>query len=99
MVAHAGGVHGDDLGVAGQFGGEEDDGDEDEQAAEHVHVVGDEGEVVFENDLLQGDLVLKEIIHFLCEVKDHRNRKNEHNREKECAQKFLYYVPIKTLQL
>ena len=94
VIAHAGGMHGDELGVACHFAGEEDDGEEDEQGAEHVHVVRDEGEVVVGDDLPEGYLVLEEIIHLLGEVKDDGNGKNEHDREEERAQEFPYYVPV-----
>ena len=94
MVTDTCGVHGDDLRVAGQFGGKEDDRNEDEQRAEHVHVVRKEGQVVLEDDLLERNLVLKEIVHFLREVEDDRDRQNQHDREKERTQEFLYYVPI-----
>ena len=98
MVTDARGVHGDDLRVAGQFGGKEYSRDEDEQRAEHVHVVRQEGQVVLEDDLLERNLVLKEIVHFLREVEDDRNRQNQHDREKERTQEFLYYVPIESFQ-
>jgi len=91
-------LHGDDLGVAREFGSEEDDGYEDEQGTEHIHIIGDEGQVVLEDDLVQRNLVLEEIIHFLRQVKDDGDRKNEHDREKERAQEFLDDIPVYPLQ-
>ena len=87
-------MHRDELGVSRQFGREKYDGQEDEQRTEHIHVIGQEGDVVVVKDLFERDLELKEIVHLLREVKHDCNRKNEHDREKERAQEFSYYVPI-----
>ena len=87
-------MHRDELGVSRQFGREENDGQEDEQRTEHIHVVGQEGQVIIVDDLFERHLELKEIVHFLREVKDDRNRKNEHDREKERAQKLTNNIPV-----
>ena len=94
MVTHARGVHRDDLRVARHLGGEINDGNEDEQRAEHVHVIGDEGDVVIPDDLPEGYLGFEEIVHLLRQVKDDSDGQNQHDREKERAEKFLDYVPI-----
>ena len=44
--------HGNDLGIAGQLRGKEDDGDEDEQGREEVGEVGHEIGIVVEDDSL-----------------------------------------------
>ena len=87
-------MHRDELGVSRQFGREENDGQEDEQRTEHIHVIGQERQVIIVDNLFERHLELKEIVHFLRQVKHDRNRKNEHDREKERAQEFSYYVPI-----
>ena len=92
-------MHGDKLRVARQFTGEENDGNEDEQRTEHIHVERQEGQVIVVNDLVKRHLVLEEIVHFLRQVKHDRNRKNEHDREEERAQKLLNYVPIQTFHI
>ena len=92
-------MHRDDLRVTRQLRGEINDGNEDEQRAEHVHVVGDEGDVVVENDLPEGYLFLEEVIHLLRQVKDDSDGQNQHDREKERAEKFLDYVPIESFHI
>ena len=47
--------------------------DEDEQLAEHVKVVGDEVQVVVEDDFVHRHLVLVEVIEFLRKVKYNGN--------------------------
>lgn len=90
--------HGYYLGVACHLAGEEDYSDEDKQAGEHVHVVGNERQVVVENDTSEGSIVLEELIHFLGEVEYDGNRQDKHNREEECAKELAYYVPIDALE-
>ena len=89
VVTHSGGVHGDDLRVARQFAREKNDGDEDEQRTEHVHVIRNEGEVILLDDLHKRDLVLEEIVHLLRQVKDDSDRQNEHDAKEKRAQKLL----------
>ena len=86
------------LGVACHLAGEENHSDEDKQAGEHVHVVGNERQVVVENDTSEGSIVLEELIHFLGEVEYDGNRQDKHNREEECAKELAYYVPIDALE-
>ena len=97
MIADPCSVHGDDLRVARQLGCKENDRDEDEQAAEHIHVIRDEGEIVVQDDLAQRNLVLKEIIHLLRQVENDCNREDEHDGKKERAQKLLDNIEIETL--
>ena len=94
MVTYAGRLHRDNLRIARQFRGEENDGNEDEQRTEHIHVIRNEGQVIIEDDLFERYLALEEIVHLLRQVKDDGDRQNEHDREKERTQEFLYYVPI-----
>ena len=98
VITHAGSLHGDDLRVARQLARKENDGDEDEQRTEHIHIIGDEGQVIIEDDLRERDLVLEEIVHLLGQVKDDGDGQYQHNGEKECPQKLPNYIPIKLLQ-
>ena len=97
VVTHPRGMHRDDLRVARHLRGEINDGNEDEQRTEHVHVVGDEGDVVVEDDLPEWHLFLEEIVHLLRQVEDDGDGQDQHDREKERPEKFLNYVPIKSL--
>ena len=95
MVTHASCLHGDDFRVACQFAGEIDDGDEDEQRAEHIHVIRDQGQIVVEDDFLQRHLIFKEIVHLLREIEYDGYRQNEHDREEERAQEFFDNIVVK----
>ena len=99
MITHSRSLHRDDLRVARHLRGEINDGNEDEQRAEHIHVIGDEGDVVVENDLPEGHLSLEEIVHLLRQVKDDGDGQNQHDRKKERPEKFLNYVPIKAFHI
>ena len=39
--------------------------------------------------------MLEEIVHLLRQIEDDSDRKNEHDRKEERAQKFLNNIPIK----
>ena len=99
MVTDACRMYRDDLRVARQLAREKNDRDEDEQRAEHIHVIRDEWQVIIENNLVQRNLVLEEIVHLLRQVKDDRDRQNEHDGKEERAQKFLDNIPIESFQL
>ena len=92
-------MHRDELRVAGHFAGEEDNGNEDEQRTEHIHVIRDERQVIIKNDFAQRYLILKEIVHLLREVKYDGDRQNEHDGKEERAQKLANYVPVKTFHV
>ena len=99
MVTHSGGMHRDELGVSRQFGREEYDGQEDEQRTEHIHVIGQEGDVVVVKDLFERHLELKEIVHFLRQVKYDRNWKNEHDTKEKRAQKLPNNIPVEAFHV
>ena len=90
--------HSDNLRITRHLGCEIDDRDEDEQRAEHIHIIRNEGQVIIKDNLLERHLVLEEIVHLLREVKDHGNREDEHNREEEGAEELTDNIIIKTLQ-
>ena len=94
LEAHAGGEHGDDFGVLGQLGGEEDDGDEDEQRAEQVGEVGDEVEVVVEHDGLPGGIVLRKAVHLLVEVEHDGDGEDEGDGKDVGTKKLLDDVEV-----
>ena len=94
MITESRGLHSDDFRIAGEFGREIDDGDEDEQRTEHIHIIRDERQVIIEDDLAERYLMLEEIIHLLRQIKDDGNRQNEHDRKEERAQEFLDNIPI-----
>ena len=87
-------MHRDKLRITRHLTGKENDGNEDEQRAEHIHVIGNKRQVIIKDYFAQRNLVFKEIVHLLRQVKDDRDRQNEHDRKKERAQEFPYYIPI-----
>lgn len=93
-VTDSAGQDSDDLTIARHLTGEENDGDEDEQRTEHIHVVGHEVEIVVQYDLAKRHLRLKEVVHLLRQIEDDGDRENEHDREKECAQKLLDNIEV-----
>ena len=62
---HAGGLHRDDFRITRQFRGEENDGDEDKERTEQIGEVGDEVQVVVEDDLLRRHIALRKLVNLL----------------------------------
>ena len=52
-------------------------------------------DVIIHDNFFYGQLVLKEIIQFLRQVKYNGNTENQHDREKERAEKLLDNIPVK----
>ena len=99
LEAHARGEHGDDFGILRQLRGEEDDGNEDEQRAEQVGEVGDEVQVVVEDDGVPRGIVRHEAVLPLVEVEHHGDGDNQGNGKHVGAQEFLDDVPVQPLQV
>ena len=97
LVAHAGSQHGDDLAVVCQFGGEEDDGEEDEQTGEEIGVEGNEVQIVVEDDGLPGRMLLGKFGYVLVVVEDDGDADDEHDAEKVRAQKLFDDIEVKLL--
>lgn len=89
MITDSAGENGDNLAVACHLGSEENDGDEYEQRAEHIHKIGYKIDVIVKNDFFEWGLILKEVIHFFGEVEDNGNTHYQHNGEEKCAEKLL----------
>ena len=98
LEAHAGGEHGDDFRVLGQFGREEDDGDEYEQGAEEIGEVGDEVHVIVEDNGAPGSVVRHELVLLLVEVEHHGDGYDEHDGEYVRPQELRDDVHIQSLQ-
>ena len=94
VITHSRRLNSDDLRVTRHLAREIDHRDEDEQGTEHVHVIRNERQVIIQDDLLQRHLVLEEIVHLLRQVKHDGDRKNEHDRKEERAQKFLNNIVV-----
>ena len=86
------GEYGHDLRVRGHLRGEEDDRDEHEQRAEHVHEVWYEVDVVVEYDGLQRRFLADEVIDLLADVEYDDNADDQNQRHKEGAYEFPDYV-------
>ena len=96
--AHAAREHGDDLGLVGHLRGEEDHGDEGEQAAELVDEEGYEVEVVVEDDGLDRRLQLREVVDLLHIVEDHHHHDDHRDGEKVGFQEFSDDVSVQYLE-
>jgi len=88
LQAHATGEHGDDFGVLGQLGGEEDDGNEDKECTEEIGKVGDEVEVIVKHDGLHGGVVLHELVNLFVEVEHYGNAQYQGNGKEVGAQEL-----------
>lgn len=99
LEGDAGGQHGDDLRVAGQLGGEEDDGDEDEKRTEKIGVVGDEVGIVIEDDGSPRGMILRELGEILVEVEDYGNGDDQGNGEEIGADELLDDIPVQNLDI
>ena len=98
MDARARGEHGDDLGVVGQLGGEEDHRDEYEQRAEEVGEVGDEVEVVVKDDRLPRGIVGHELVDVLVVVEHHGDGDDQRYGKEIMAQELRDDVPVQTTE-
>ena len=82
-VADAGAQDGDNLGVAGHLGSEEEHGDEDEQRAVEVDEARDEVAVVVEDHLAEGGVVREELVELLADVESDDNDNNQSQGQQE----------------
>ena len=94
---HAGGFHGDNLRTRCQFGGEEDDGYENEERTEQVDKVGDEVQEVVENDLIGRDVALGKLVNLLVIVEDDGDEYDDGYQEDVGGKKLLDDIPIQFL--
>ena len=99
LEAHARREHGNDFRVLGQLRGEEDDGDEHEQRAEQVGKVGDEVQVVVEDNGIPRRVVGHELVLPLVEVEHHGDGYNQGDGKYIRAQELLDDVPVQRLQV
>ena len=78
---------------------EENDWDEDKQRTEHVGIVGNERQVVVEDNLARRYLIFIEIIQLLRQVEDDGDTQNQHYREEESAEEFANNIPVEFFHL
>ena len=97
LETHSACQHGDNLGVACQFGGEEDYGDEYEQRTEQVGEVGYEIGVVVEHNGAQRCMIGCELCQVLVDVEYNGYRDDEGNGIEICTDKFHYDISVHTL--
>ena len=95
---HAGTDHGYYLAVVGQLRSEEDDTQKDEERAEEVGEVGDEVEIILEDDGVPSGVVRGELIHVLVEVKHHSDTDNQQYGEEVCPQELCYQISVDACQ-
>ena len=98
LEAHARGKHGNDFRIFCQLGGEENDGNEHEQRAEQVGKIGDEVQVIVEDDGIPGSVVRHELVLLLVEVENDRNRDDQCDGENVRSQEFLDDVHVQPSQ-
>ena len=87
-------MHSDDLRIRRQLGREKDNRNEDEQRTEHIHIIRYKIEIVVNNDLAQRNLLLKEVVYLLGDIKHNSYRQNQHYREKERSEELANDIPI-----
>ena len=55
-------------------------------------------DIVVHNYLFDGELLLKEVVHFFGKVKNDSDAQNEHYREEERTKELLDNIPIQCFQ-
>ena len=95
VEADSAGEDGDDLGIRGHLGREEDHRDEHEQRTEHVHEVRHEVDIIVEDDGLQRRFLAYEIVDLLADVEDDDDADDQNQRHEEGAYEFPDYVQVK----
>ena len=98
MIANATRQNGNDLAITRQFGCKEDNRDEYEQRTEHIHKIRNKIDVIIKDNFFYRYLILKEIVHFLCQIKYYSNTHDKHNRKEECAQEFANNIFVESFQ-
>ena len=78
--------------------GEKDDGNEDEQRAEKVGEVGDEVEVVVEDDALPRSIIGHELVDVLVVVEHHGDGDDQGDGKEVMAQELRDDVPVQTTE-
>ena len=91
---HARGFHRNYLAVVGEFGSEENDGDENEEGAEEVGEVGNEIDVVVEDNLLHRGVTDGEFVDFLVVVEDDGNHDDDGDEEDVGAEELVDDVSV-----
>ena len=91
---HAGGQHGNDFGMVGQLRCEEDNRNEGEQRTEQIRIIGNEVQVVIENDGLQRHIGTEEFVDFLIDVEHDSNGNDQQNRKHVGPEELLDDVSV-----
>ena len=99
LETHTAGQHGDNLRVACQFGGEEDNGNEDEQRREEVGEVGHEIGVVVKDDSPQRCVVGGKLGEVLVDVEDDADGDNQDDGIDVGADELVDDIPVHALHL
>ena len=91
-------MYGGDFGAPGHLRGEIDYGNEGEKAAEEVDEIGDEVDIVAEDDALQGCFHLDEVVNLLHSIKHHHDDDNQRNGKEKRAEELASDVAINQLK-
>ena len=91
--------HRNNLRVICQFGCKEDNGYEYKERTEEVGEIGNEVEVVIEDNLLHTDMALRELVNTLVEVKDNGYRYDDSYQKDVGAQELDNDIPIQSFHL
>ena len=98
MIRHSTSQNSNNFTISCNLRSKKYDRNEYEQRTEHIHIIRNKIEVIVKYYLIDWCLILKEIIHFLRQIKHHRNTHNQHNRKEECAEEFANYVFVEFFQ-
>jgi hypothetical protein len=94
LIADAAAQDGHNFGVGGHFGGEEKCGDEDEQRPVEAEEVGDEVQVVFEDDFVSGCAVANKVVEFFGDVESDDDDDDDDEPEQEVFEVLPQYVAV-----
>ena len=83
------------LSISSHLGCEENDRDENEQWAEHVHEVRDKIHIVIKYDGPQRCLLADKVINLLTDVEDDDDADDQKQRHKECGDELLDDIYVK----
>ena len=82
----------------GHLCGKEDDANEDKKRAEEVGVVGDEVEIVIDNDSSPRSLRLRETVDILIEIEHHTNTDNQYDGKEVSPEELSYDVAVDSFE-
>jgi hypothetical protein len=84
--------------VYGHLGGKEDNRHENKQITEQIGKERDEIEIIFQDNIAEGSLMVNKIVNLFGKVKNHGNENDKAYCQEKGSQKFSDNIDIESLE-